>query len=116
MTIDFYRWDNITTNTLLYPKLLHSTLPHSLSIILSYRNVLNFQRKFFRAWTKTDSPIRQKFALLISNTNFDDPQFARFQRLSLSIGRFFSSSSAGGVNSLPKKDRQRWRIADQSVT
>jgi hypothetical protein len=44
MTIDFYRWDNVTTNTLLYPKLLHSTLPHSHSIILSYRNVLNFQR------------------------------------------------------------------------
>ena len=24
MTIDFYRWDNIATNTLLYPKLLQS--------------------------------------------------------------------------------------------
>jgi hypothetical protein len=27
MTIDFYRWDNIAANTLLYPKLLHSTPP-----------------------------------------------------------------------------------------
>jgi hypothetical protein len=27
MTIDFYRWDNIATNTLLYPKLLHSPPP-----------------------------------------------------------------------------------------
>jgi len=33
--------------------------------------------------------IRQKTALLISNTNFDDPRFARFQPLSASIGRFF---------------------------
>ena len=33
MTIDFYRWDNIATNTLLYPKLLHSPPPHSHSIV-----------------------------------------------------------------------------------
>jgi hypothetical protein len=32
MTIDFYRWDNIATNTLLYPKLLHSPPRHSHSI------------------------------------------------------------------------------------
>ena len=29
MPVDFYRWDNIATNTLLYPKLLHSPPRHS---------------------------------------------------------------------------------------
>jgi hypothetical protein len=33
MPIDFYRWDNIATNTLLYPKLLHSPPRHSHSIV-----------------------------------------------------------------------------------
>ena len=37
---------------------------------------------------RTVSPTRQKFALLISKGNFSDLQFARFQRLSASIGRF----------------------------
>jgi nicotinate-nucleotide pyrophosphorylase len=36
-------------------------------------------------------PIRQKCALLISKENFDDLDFARFQRLSTAIGRFFSA-------------------------
>jgi hypothetical protein len=40
MTADFYRWDNIAANTLLYPKLLHSTPPHSHSIVLSHGNAL----------------------------------------------------------------------------
>jgi len=40
MTIDFYRWDNIATNTLLYPKLLHSPPPHSHSVVLSHGNAL----------------------------------------------------------------------------
>jgi hypothetical protein len=36
--------------------------------------------------------IRQKFALLILKKNVDDPRFARFQRLSASIGRFSTST------------------------
>ena len=35
MTIDFYRWDNIAINTLLYPKLLHTIPRHSHSIVLT---------------------------------------------------------------------------------
>jgi hypothetical protein len=42
-----------------------------------------------KARRRTVSPIRQKIALLISNTNFDDPRFDRFQQLSASIARFF---------------------------
>ena len=50
MTIDFYRWDNIATNTLLYPKLLHSPPRHSHSIVLSdSRTALICQRNFFCA-------------------------------------------------------------------
>jgi hypothetical protein len=40
MTIDFYRWDNIATNTPLYPKLLHSTPLYSHSIVLGHGNAL----------------------------------------------------------------------------
>ena len=71
-----------------YPKLADSTPRHSHSIILSHGNALDFQRKFFCARRRTVSPIRQKFAFLNSKVNFDDPRFSRFQRLSVSIGRF----------------------------
>jgi hypothetical protein len=47
MPIDFYRWDNIATNTLLYPKLLHSPPRHSHSILSMHRNALIFIRKKF---------------------------------------------------------------------
>ncbi len=40
MTIDFYRWDNIATNTLLYPKLLHHIPPHSHPIVSDHGNAL----------------------------------------------------------------------------
>jgi len=40
MTMDFYRWADIATNTLLYPKLLHSPPPHSHSVVLSHGNAL----------------------------------------------------------------------------
>jgi hypothetical protein len=56
MPIDFYRWDNIATNTLLYPKLLHSPPPHSHSIVLSHDNALIFQRKFFPRTMKNRLP------------------------------------------------------------
>jgi hypothetical protein len=64
MTIDFYRWDNIATNTLLYPKLLHSPPRHSHSMVLSDDNTLIYQLKFFPATARTDSPTRQKFCAL----------------------------------------------------
>ena len=48
---------------------------------------------FFCTRWKTDSTIRQKSALLISNGNFCDPQSARFQRLSASIGRFSAAAA-----------------------
>jgi hypothetical protein len=51
---------------------LHSTPPHSHSIVPSDRNALNPERKFFCARRRTVPPIRQKLALLISNGNFDD--------------------------------------------
>jgi hypothetical protein len=45
MPVDFYRWDNIATNTLLYPKLLHSPPRHSHSIVPDLGNALIKQRK-----------------------------------------------------------------------
>jgi len=52
---------------------------------------------------RTVSAIRQKFALLISKVNFDDPRFARFQRLSASIGRFIEISLQSNVIRLAQK-------------
>jgi hypothetical protein len=80
--------DNIASNALFYPTLLHSTPPHSHSIVWSNHDALIQRCKFFQAPRRTVSAIRQKFALLISNRNFDNQRFARFQRLSTSIGRF----------------------------
>jgi hypothetical protein len=71
-------------------RLLYSTSPHSHSIVLRHRNALIYQRKSFPLTASTDSLIRQKFALLIPNRNFKHSRFARFQRLSSPIGRFFS--------------------------
>jgi hypothetical protein len=45
MPVDFYRWDNIATNTLLYPKLLHSLPRHSHSIVPDLGNALIKRRK-----------------------------------------------------------------------
>jgi hypothetical protein len=47
ITVELYRWDNIATDTLLYPMLLHSTLRHSHSIVSTHRNALILCRKFF---------------------------------------------------------------------
>jgi hypothetical protein len=49
---------------------------------------------FFPTRSNTVRSNRQKFALLISKGNFDDPRFARFQRRSASIGRFPASQPA----------------------
>jgi hypothetical protein len=47
-------------------------------MISEHRNALIFGAKVFGASRRTLS-LSQKFALLISNTNIDDPRFARFQ-------------------------------------
>jgi hypothetical protein len=72
-------------------------IPYSHSMVLSDDNALVYQRNFFCMRQRTDSTIRQKFGLLISKANFDDPRFARFQRLSVSIGRFSASLSLGVI-------------------
>jgi hypothetical protein len=64
MPIDFYRWDNIATNTLLYPKLLHSPPPHSHSIVLSDGSALIFQRNFFLRTKKNRLPDPPKICAL----------------------------------------------------
>jgi hypothetical protein len=65
MPIDFYRWDNIATNTLLYPKLLHGPPRHSHSIILVNDNALICRRKLFLHAVKNRCTIHQKVQLLI---------------------------------------------------
>jgi hypothetical protein len=85
-TIDHYRWRNITFNSLLYPDLLHSTPPHSHSIVLSHVSVLIYLRKFFLCMVKTRRLVRQKLQLLIFKANFGDSKSARFRLLSGSIG------------------------------
>ena len=51
----------------------------------------NFSANLFCTRQRTVSPIRQKFALLISKRNFDDQRIVRFQQLSTSIGRILSA-------------------------
>ncbi|MGH6710269.1 MAG: hypothetical protein ACREEK_14985 [Bradyrhizobium sp.] len=90
---------------------------HSHSIVLSDRNALNSKCKFF--------PLATKNRLLdpseICALDFKE-KFRRFRICSVSatIGNDWSILlelfREAGVNSLPKKDRQRWRIADPSVT
>lgn len=77
--------------------------PHSHSMIFGHDNALISHRKFCRACSRTDSSIRQKFALLNPKDNFRDLEFARFQRLSASIGQFFDISSENGVIGLAEK-------------
>jgi len=75
-------------------------------MVLSDDNALIFHGKFFYARERTVSPIRQKFALLISNTNFDDLRFSWLQRLSTSIGRFFRDARENDLVEFIGKDRQ----------
>jgi hypothetical protein len=77
-------------------------------MVLSDPNALNFKRGNFCVPQSTVPPIRQKFALLNLKENFDDPRFARFQRLSVSIGRFLPVSARIVTQLQSKKDRQRW--------
>jgi|SRR5580704_11290792 hypothetical protein len=94
MPIDFYRWDNIATNTLLYPKLLHSPPRHSHSILSMQRNALIYKRKIFLLTVETRPSSRQNFSLLISKEKSRDSNSVRFRRLSTTIGQFFASSIA----------------------
>ncbi len=57
-------------------------------IVSRHGNALIQRCKSFHRSVRHVSTIRQKFALLVSKGNFDDPRFARFQRLSGPIGRF----------------------------
>jgi hypothetical protein len=61
------------------------------SIVLSDDNTLIYRKNILRARRRTVPSIRQKFALLNSKENFDDPRFARFRGLSASIGPFFGA-------------------------
>jgi hypothetical protein len=79
--------------------------PHSHSIIPRHRNALILRHKFFWVRPRTDYPIRQKFALLISRGNFGDSKSAQFQRLSASIGRFLKSVARAVSSASPRKDR-----------
>lgn len=115
-SIDCYRWPRFRLSVLCLTMPLQGTPPHSHSTIPSGRNALIPKRQHDLRPKKNRIPIRQKLPPLNPNMNFDDPQFARFRRLSLSIGRFSTSSSARRRQKLAQKDRQRWRIADPSAT
>jgi len=78
-TIDIYRYVSVADCTLLYPRASVRMISHSHSMVLKHGNSLTQQGKFFAARSNTLRSIRQKFALLISMGNFDDPRFARFQ-------------------------------------
>lgn len=60
---------------------------------------------FFRAQPSTVLAIRQKFSLLNSKGHFVDSRFARFQRLSPSIGRLLTALATMRVRFGRGKDR-----------
>ncbi len=85
-----------------------SISPHSHSIVSVHPHALIYKHKLFQLTTKDRLVMRQKFALLISNTNFDDPPVARFQPLSISIGRFSHARAKMTMPGSSKKDRESW--------
>ena len=84
---------------------------YSHSLVVSYRNALTLRCKFFCARRITVSPVRQKIAFLISNTNFDDPRSTLFHRLLAPIGRFsISPTRLPPLNSVSRmREPQRRR-------
>ena len=110
-TIGNYRRGQFAERFPCHPQVSDSTPPHSHSIILDHGNALISSANFFCAWPKTGSPIRQKFAVLISKGNFGDPKIPRFHPLSMPIGRFFEISRKRGLISPVEKDRQPGRTA-----
>jgi hypothetical protein len=77
--------------------------PHSHSMVLSHGNALIFQRNFFLLAVKARLASRQNFSLMISKKNSRDSDFARFQRLSTTIGRFHPSRRRTPYRHGPKK-------------
>jgi hypothetical protein len=92
--------------TLLYPVLVRGAPPHSHSMISDHRNALFFGANYFCVARRTVSTIRHKFALLISNANFDDQRLTRFRGLSASIGRFLRFFIGSASIGHRQKDRQ----------
>ena len=68
-----------------------------------HRNALIYSRKIFLVTVKARPSSRQNFSLMISKGNLRNSDFARFRRLSTTIGRFFASSIAKRVLREDKK-------------
>jgi hypothetical protein len=75
-------------------------------MVLIHGKALNLQRNLFPSRQRAVLTIRQKFALLNSKGNFDDPLFARFQGLSMSIGRFSTFLARNAIRKTLEKYRQ----------
>jgi hypothetical protein len=72
-------------------------------MIFDHGNALIFQRNFFLLTVKARLASRQNFSLMISKENSRDSDFARFQRLSTTIGRFSSKPQANTISPRPPK-------------
>jgi hypothetical protein len=68
---------------------------HSHSILSMHRNALIYKSKIFLLTVKARPSRRQNFSLMISKENSRDSNSAAFQRLSTTIGRFFTPSTMG---------------------
>jgi hypothetical protein len=72
-------------------------------MISEHRNALIFQRKFFLETLKTRLSSRQNFSVMISKGNLRGSDFARFRRLSTTIGRFHPSRRRASYRHGPEK-------------
>jgi hypothetical protein len=63
------------------------------SILSTHRNALIFKRKIFLLTVKARPSSRRNFSLMISKENSRASNSATFQRLSTTIGRFFTPST-----------------------
>jgi len=85
--------NNCLASQPLSPTIQHppfSTTRHVHSILSTHRNALIYKRKFFLPMLGIRTTSRQIFSLMISKENSRDSNSATFQRLSTTIGRFFS--------------------------
>ena len=89
--------------------------PHSHSIILSHGNALIYRHKLLPRTTKNRLADPSEISALDSKANFDDPRFARFQRLSASIGRFFSDGRRPSRTGNSQKRPSRGGLPPESV-
>lgn len=76
---------------------------HSHSILSMHRNALIYKRKNFLLTGEIRLSVRQIFSLMISKGNSRDSNLARFRRLSITIGRFFSNLRQPPYGNPPKK-------------